>query len=343
MVPCSFASQPSTPRNTKMKLSLFALLLALPAVAAPVDKLQDGFADTSIDMTRWKVSQGQGTASEAGGTLNLAPSANTGAAWILVSSASTYSLRGSQAAVKAARVPSSAGNVDVQYSLLLDGNNYVQWFYQSGSLYAFWSKSGTRRQVAKLAYSSTAHAWWRIRESGGRVYWETSADGAVYATQAYVSTSSLFAIASLKTNFYVETFNGGLSNPGQASFASFNVAPSGIQPVSSLTDAFDGASLTSAWTVKTQAQGTVTESGGSLNLAPNSNTGSSQLTALSARPYALTGSAALVQAKAVVSSGGAVNNSFAMQIDGSNKLEWWFESGVLYAFSTVNGVRTTAA
>src|SRR5207253_4588177 len=132
------------------------------------------------------------TASEGGGTLNLAPNANTGAASLLVSSVSTYSLAGSQAAVKVARVPSSAGNVDVQFSLLVDGRNYVQWFYQGNVLYAFWSKSGTRRQVAKLTYSATAHAWWRIRESGGKVYWETSADGAVYSPQASVSTSNLF-------------------------------------------------------------------------------------------------------------------------------------------------------
>src|SRR5438093_13608228 len=115
-----------------MKLSFFALLLALPALAAPVDKLQDGFGATSIDATRWKVSQAQGVASEAGGTLNLTPNANTGAVSILVSSASTYSLAGSRAAVEVSQVPSSAGNVDVQFSLLLDGKNYVQWFYQGG-------------------------------------------------------------------------------------------------------------------------------------------------------------------------------------------------------------------
>ncbi len=326
-----------------MRSSLFALFIAIPAVAAPLDKMQDAFNDTSIDGARWSVRQGQGAATESGGTLNLVPNPSSGSVSILVSSASTWALKGSQAAVRAVRVPSSAGNIDLQYSLMIDGNNYLQWFYQGGVLYAFWCKAGARTQVAKLTYSVTAHAWWRIRESGGRVYWETSTDGAVYSTRASVSTSALFAITSLKASFYLETWGGGLANPGQASFANLNVAPFGIKPVSSLIDPLGGTSLAAAWTVKVQTQGTVTESGGSLNLAPNASTGASQLMVTSARPYSLVGAAAQAQVLAVVSADGEINNSFAVQIDGSNNLQWWFEGGTLYAYYTVNGVSTTAA
>jgi len=326
------------------KSFLAALLLVVPAVAAPLDRLQDTFGGASIDASRWTVKlQSYGTASESGGTLNLVPDANTGSSLIIVSSASTYSLAGSQAAVKASSVPSTAGNVDVQFSLLIDSQNYLQWYCESGFLYAFWAKSGVRTQVARLDYAAAAHAWWRIRESGGTAYWETSADGAVYSVQASVSTSSLFAISSLQANFFLETYGAGLAKPGQASFANFNVAPSGITAVSSFVDKFGDASLSPSWTVRLQSQGTIAESGGSLSLAPAANSGSSQLMVSSARPYALTGSAAFVQAKQVVSDGGNVNNSFLLQIDGSNKLEWWFEAGTLYAFYTVNGVRTTAA
>jgi hypothetical protein len=130
--------------------------------------------------------QSYGTASESGGTLNLVPDANTGSSLILVSSASTYSLAGSQAAVKASSVPSTAGSVDVQFSLLIDNQNYLQWYCENGFLYAFWAKGGVRAQVARLDYAAAAHAWWRIRESGGTVYWETSADGAVYSVQTSV-------------------------------------------------------------------------------------------------------------------------------------------------------------
>jgi hypothetical protein len=323
---------------------LSLLLLAVPAIAAPFDKLQDTFGGASIDTSRWTVKlQSYGSASESGGTLNLVPNANTGSSLIIVSSASTWSLAGSQVAVEASSVPSTAGSVDVQFSLLIDNKNYLQWYCESGFLYAFWAKGGVLTQVARLDYSAAAHAWWRIRESAGTVYWETSADGAVYSAQGTVATSTLFAISSLQAKFVLETYGAGLANPGQASFANFNVAPSGIQPVASLVDPFDGTSLASAWAVKIQTQGSVSESGGSLNLAPDPYAGSSQLMVTTARPYSLGGAAAQVQARTVVSAGGGVNNSFAMRIDGSNNLQWWFESGTLYAFYAVNGVRTTAA
>jgi hypothetical protein len=102
----------------------------------------------------------------------------------------------------------------------------------------------------------------------------------------------LFAISSLRAKFYLETYGAGLASPGQASLANFNVAPSGIRPISSLVDPLAGTSLASSWTVKVQTQGTVTESGGSLNLAPNAYADSSQLMVTSARPYSLGGAAA---------------------------------------------------
>lgn len=183
------------------KLFILALLAALPALATPLDKLQDSFGGTTINSALWTASQTAGTASESGATLNLAPNANTGLASILVSSASTYSMTGSQAAVRVSRVPSNAGSVDTQFSVFLDSNNYVQWFYESGILYAFKQVGGLRTQLLSLTYSATNHAWWRIRESDGQLKWETSADGAVYTIQAAVNTSTLFSMSGLRVNF----------------------------------------------------------------------------------------------------------------------------------------------
>lgn len=325
------------------KFTFVGLLLGISAAAhaTAVDRLQDSFGGTTIG-SAWTVTRTAGNVTESGGTLNLTPNANTGTTSLLVKSAATYSLTGSHAAVQVPRVPNT-GNVDAQFSLFLNASNYVQWFYQSGFLYAFKFVGGTKTQLAKLTYSSATHAWWRIRESYGQMYWETSSDGAVYTQRASVATSTLFSIAALNVNFYVETFSTGSASPGQASFANLNVVPSGIQSMSSLVDALGGTSLAAAWTLRTQTQGTVTEGGGTLNLTPNANTGSSQLIVASARPYALTGAGAMVQVKQVVSAAGSVNNRLSVQADDSNRLEWWFESGTLNAFYTVNSTRTTAA
>src|SRR2546430_16252082 len=109
------------------KISLLAFVISAPLFAAPVDKLQDSFGGTSVNTTLWTVTTSHGTVTESGGTLNLTPNANTGLASLLAKSTSTYSFTGSQAAVKASRVPSSAGNVNAQFSGFLDGRNYVHW------------------------------------------------------------------------------------------------------------------------------------------------------------------------------------------------------------------------
>ncbi len=186
---------------SRMAPALLVATLAIPgrAQAAAVGSLKDSFAGTSINSTLWTAVQNQGAASESGGTLNLVPNANTGASSVFVKSNSTYSLTGSMAAIRAATMPNGVGgNVDTQFSLLLDGNNYVQWFWQENTLYAFYAVAGVRTTVATLAYSPSAHAWWRIRENGGTTYWETSSDGASYTVQGSVSTSSLFPLSLLR-------------------------------------------------------------------------------------------------------------------------------------------------
>lgn len=39
-----------------------------------------------------------------------------------------------------------------------------------------------------IPYDATAHAWWRIREDAGTVYWETSPDGATWTTRRSAAT-----------------------------------------------------------------------------------------------------------------------------------------------------------
>jgi RHS repeat-associated protein len=326
------------------KLTLLVAVSLAPSVAhaAAAASLTDSFAGTTIDTTKWNTFQSGGTVSQGGGTLNLVPTPGAASSSVFVASNLTYSLTGSMAAIKAVTMPSGLGGVDAQFSLRIDGNNFVQWFWQENTLYAVYAVGGVRTTVATLTYSATNHAWWRIRESRGLVYWETSSDGATYTIRGTVATSSLFSISSLSYLIYAETW-GSPASPGQASFANLNVAPAGVPLLSTLSDTFGGTSLGANWTIEVQQQGTITQSGGSLNLAPNANASAAGLGVSSARPYTLTGSAGLVQAKQVVSSGGGVENRFDLQIDGSNILEWIFELGSLSAVYSLNGTRTTLA
>ena len=55
----------------------FAIAAAIPVAsqAAPLDALQDSFANSSVDAALWTVAANGGTASERTGTLDLVPDA----------------------------------------------------------------------------------------------------------------------------------------------------------------------------------------------------------------------------------------------------------------------------
>jgi hypothetical protein len=115
-----------------------------------------------------------------------------------------------------------------------------------------------------------------------------------------------------------------------------------LSPVSTLQDTFGGTSIGPLWTITSQSLGSITESGGTLNLAPNANT-DSILSMVSANQYTLANSGAFVQVPQVVASGGSAINGFTLLNDTYNSLDWLFKNGNLYAVYTVNNGATIAA
>ncbi len=109
-----------------------------------------------------------------------------------------------------------------------------------------------------------------------------------------------------------------------------------------LVDSFGGDAIDSGlWSVAA-TQGTATEGGGTLTLAPSPLSGDSRISVTSNALYDLTGSAASVQVNEVVHPG-EVNTIFSLQVDWDNALEWWFENGFLYGINYVGGARSVVA
>jgi hypothetical protein len=92
--------------------------------------------------------------------------------------------------------------------------------FENGYLYAGKVQGGIETMFANIPYSPTAHLWWRLRETGGTFYWETSADGQVWRVQAQAATSSLFAIGNVTVRAYAEEWGSGA--PGIAKYANLN-------------------------------------------------------------------------------------------------------------------------
>ena len=325
----------------------FSNLNIVPGGSSPsIANVADVFTGTSVNTKLWATSQMNGAITESGGTLNLTPNANTGSAALSVYSLKNYSLAGSSVFTKAVGVVDAGGNVDNDFSLLLDGSNYIKWLYQGGTLYAMASVGGTVSYVATLTYSPTSHLWWRIRESGGTVFWDTSADGVTWTNRASRTVASLFNVTYLRVFFYAETYGPGSATPGVAKFANFNVASAANPSTSTLIDAFTGSAIDSAqWTIALTL-GTVVESGGDLSLTPNASSGTTSLSVASVADFSLTGSVSSVQSDSCVSTAGNVNNSLRIYQTGGagqNEVNWWCETGNLYAIKKVAGVQTIIA
>lgn len=145
--------------------------------AAPT--LADDFNDNSRDERKWKIWRASGTANdiqEAGGVLRMDFANTTGVHYLHLLSRRRYNFLGQNISVKLVSVPGASA--DITLSVEVDAEFWLSWTYESGTMYAQY-KVGVDPQttVGSEAYSSTNHAFIRIRESGGTVFWERSSDG----------------------------------------------------------------------------------------------------------------------------------------------------------------------
>jgi hypothetical protein len=194
-----------------------------PGALPPVATLIDSFGGTAIDATKWTVAVAvNATATEGGGTLNLAPRGRTDNARVSVESNARYSLAGSVASVQVPQVVSGRCGVNNRFLLRADPANSLGFWFECGNLYAFTFVNGVESLLRTLAYSSIAHKWWRIRESSGVVVWETSPDKVTWTAAANASVSALFPIGSLTVTFDSYTYGGGLRSPGVGRYAHLN-------------------------------------------------------------------------------------------------------------------------
>jgi len=314
-----------------------SVTLQVTAPAVPVASLTDSFAGP-IDSTKWTVSATAGTASASGGILTLTPNAGTSSAAVYVTSVGTYTLYNSQASSKVLGVVDSGGNINNKFTLRASGNqNELGWLYESGTLYAYYRVNGVETDTASLSYSASSHAYWRVRQSGSSIYWETSPDGVTYTVQASTLTSNVpFSLDTIQVEFNLKAFGTGAATAAPAKYYNLNRTPA---LVSSVTDPFTGPIDSTKWTVSATA-GTATASGGILTLSPNAGP-SAAIYVTSVGSYSLNGSQTSTKVVAVVDPGGNINNKFIVRAPGNqNELGWQYEHGILYAYYRVNGVET---
>ena len=227
---------------------------ATPAAPVPpMSSLSDDFGNSATIRTLWggsTVPQNFGSVSIAAGVASIPANATDGQ---VLQSGTIYNLTGSFAFGQVT-VATGAGtttgfgvnNASGSPYPAMNGNPAqtngasVYWLYDQATnhLTAILSQGVTDTTVGAITYSATTHAWQRIRESGGTLFWDTSPDGITWTNQfshSYsISVTQMFATAwtqapsDQSTTAFVDHFNviSGVSLPvAQVSVQAFTLTP----------------------------------------------------------------------------------------------------------------------
>lgn len=133
----------------------------------------------------------------------------------------TYDLTAAACTIQFAQAPNvGTGTTAAYFALTLNSSNSVAWYWANGTLFTARTVAGVETNPYTVAYSAVTHAWLRIRESAGTVFWDSSTDGATWTNRA--SWAYTIPLASIAVAL-VAGFFGTEPTPGTALFDNLNL------------------------------------------------------------------------------------------------------------------------
>ena len=210
----------AVPTNNPGAANTWFSTVFIPATPSPkAETFTDDFA--TQDAAKWNY---YGGAAATAGQL-VVPCLSSYGAGAETFGQAVYDLTGSSICVEAVQMPNLGnGSTEAFFELGIDADNRIT-FYKSGADLGFRERVAGVNSQTVIAYNADAHRWWRIRESGGTLYWDTSPDGNTWTNRR--SKTATIAL----TSFYVALaagFWGTEPTPGTAIFDNVNVAPTSI-------------------------------------------------------------------------------------------------------------------
>ncbi|MFI2314082.1 hypothetical protein AMK17_25390 [Streptomyces sp. CB00072] len=175
-------------RNAPIRVSALYYPTRTGAAPYPLAMLCDEFDDQRMNSTLW--TSAGGATETAEGRLRLPATAGVTARY---TSLRQWTLAGSQVAVKLVAVPAAGGSSSAYTSLSLvsvTSGTRLRWYFNAVTrdLRAVSDVGGSDGSPVILPYKPIEHAWLRIRETAGTVYWETSSDGWDWVIRRSLST-----------------------------------------------------------------------------------------------------------------------------------------------------------
>jgi hypothetical protein len=222
------------------------------SVRRPVSDLKDNFDDNTYDSTKWPTKSA--STNETGGQLVQNPSGT----FSLLRSANVWSLLESSVVVELAQNATGAGvysSLRIYPNAAANFTDRIEMFYQAsdGTLRMQAVIGGVTLGAASLTYNSATHKWWRIRETGGVIYWDTSSTGTSWTQR----NSWSWTMSPTTVTVGLETFaTAGVTL--SSIWDNFNLAPTGISQPVGQTDETDSAQALANKT-KSKTLGQITE------------------------------------------------------------------------------------
>lgn len=185
----------------------------------------DTFPGSSLDATLWyDNTQSGGTQSVSSSAVHLTAPALTANALAEVETQNRYDLTGSYAFVKAVVTQVADANAEAGLTVYIDEyGNQLQMTISNSNLIASYLLAGVTTTLSTTAYNSSTHAWIRIRESSGTIFWDYSSDGLNWTNLTSIATP--MSITMVRSSVLAFDANSNATNEVGV-FSSYNTAPS---------------------------------------------------------------------------------------------------------------------
>ena len=185
---------------------------------AKIATLTDDFQDGIINASLWNT---VGTVSETGGRAVITP---TGTYSYLVADA-TYDVTASQIVARIANTtPTGISGTLASFFAIEDiSGNQAGFRKQAANLECYKLISGVPTVVYTVAYNSSVHIFWRMRESAGIFYWDVSTAGTSW-TNLFNTTvvTNLFPVNNVQFALYAGWLSGSEPVPGTFQIEAIN-------------------------------------------------------------------------------------------------------------------------
>ena len=186
----------------------------------PATDLRDDFND-GVQGPLWAraFTMGGATLAEQGGYAVFTPvqGAVCESAYV---SATSYDLAGSSLTTYAFQVTRESASATYTFLMAQDeSGNQAIIEMTAGNMTAAQKVGGIPSTLASVPYNGATHAWWRLRESGGMIFWETSPDGMTWSMLAMGPSPVTLSPIDVSLGAGVTL---GTASPGLARFDSIN-------------------------------------------------------------------------------------------------------------------------